>query len=200
MGMQNNMVPYDRRCARSRSPATPPPKRKMDSPVSNWKLGETIEAENGLRFAPLLGEGGQVILTLSGIAPFEPSSWCETSIKNLDLRLDGPTEGKLSCMQACIAEKFTLPKYADNTFKHFLHKNGDYPANIQFKLPKGLVGTRYWDKDKKMTKAPVHFAGGNFEAKIVMKGVYYCEDCWGVSLHATDIMLHTPAPPPECPF
>ena len=84
----------------------------MDMPVSNWKLGETVEAENGLRFTGITVAGGPIILTLSGIAPFDPSSWQEESlVKNLDIRLDASTESKLECMQACIMERFALPKY-----------------------------------------------------------------------------------------
>ena len=114
------MVSTDRRFGRSRSPPnTPstPPQRKMDSPVSGWKLGDIVVAENGLQFASLTTAGGPIILTLSGIAPFEPSSWQDDAlVKNLDIRLDAPTESKLECMQACIAEKFSLPKYNTEGF------------------------------------------------------------------------------------
>ena len=97
MGLQNNMVPYDRRCARSRSPPnTPstPPQRKMDSPVSGWKLEGAVVAENGLKFASLTTAGGPIILTLAAcVTPFELSSWQEDAfVKNLDLRLDTLTE------------------------------------------------------------------------------------------------------------
>jgi hypothetical protein len=86
MGRQDEcMIRADHRWGRSRSPSP----RKMDSPVSSWKLGETVEAENGLKFASLATAGGPIILTLAGVTPFEPSSWQEESlVKNLDLRLD----------------------------------------------------------------------------------------------------------------
>ena len=207
--MQNNMVPYDRRCARSRSPpntpSTPPPRKNMDTHiVSNWKLGEAVEAENGLRFAPLTTAGGPIILTLAAcVAPFEPSSWQDDAlVKNLDLRLDALTESKLECMQACIAEKYGLPKYCTEGFKPFLHKNGEYPANIRVKLQTttSLTKTRFWGKDKKLTKAPEQFAGATFDAKLLLKGVWYSESCWGISLQATDLMLTKDPPPIECPF
>ena len=201
MGMQNNMVPYDRRCARSRSPVTPP-KPKMNNPVSSWKLGEQIEAENGLKFASLTTAGGPIILTLAGVTPFEPSSWQEESlVKNLDLRLDKLIEEKLECMQACVAETFSLPKYKTDAFKAFLHKKEEYPANLRAKLQTtGLTKTRFWGKDKKPTQAPESFALATFEAKVLLKGIWYAEAAWGVSLHATDLMLVAEAPVPECPF
>ena len=201
MGIQNNMVPYDRRCARSRSRSpTTLPKPKMDNPVSSWKLGEQIQGENGLRFASLTMEGEPITLTISGVAPFEPSSWGDSPVKNLDIRLDGPTEEKMTCMQACIAERFSLPKYQENVFKKFLSKNMDFPANVRFKLGLGLTGTRYWNKDKKLIKMPDSFQGATFDVKLIMKGVWYSYDCWGVSLHATDILLTKEAPIPNCPF
>jgi len=55
----------------------------MTDPVSSWKLGEQIEAENGLKFASLTLGGGPVTLTVSGIAPFEPSSWGDNPVKTL---------------------------------------------------------------------------------------------------------------------
>ena len=199
MGLAKNMVSHDRKFERSRSPASP---RKMDSPVSSWKLGEAIEAENGLKFAGLTTSGGPIILTLAGVTPFEPSSWQEGSlVKNLDIRLDKLTEEKLECMQACIAEKFSLPKYKTDAFKAFLHKNGEYPANIRSKLLViGLTKTRFWGKDKKPTQAPESYVGATFEAKVLLKGIWYSEECWGASLQATDLMLIAEAPVPECPF
>jgi hypothetical protein len=195
MGLTKNMV-NDRRFGRSRSP---PPRDKMEKPVSNWKLGEGIEAENGLRFVGLTVEGGPIILSLSGIAPFEPSSWQEEAlVKNLDIRLSAATESKLSCMQACVAETFTLPKYKEDAFKAFLHKREEYPANIRTKLQTtGLTKTRFWDKEKKLTEAPEHFAGASFECRMLLKGIWYAESAWGLSLHATDLMLITEAPVPE---
>ena len=199
----------DRRFDRSRSPpntpSTPPPRKNMDTHiVSNWKLGEAVEAENGLRFAPLTTAGGPIILTLAAcVTPFELSSWQEDAfVKNLDLRLDALTESKLECMQACIAEKFGLPKYNTEGFKPFLHKNGEYPANIRVKIQTagGLTKTRFWGKDKKLTKAPEQFAGGTFDARVLLKGVWYSESCWGVSLQAIDCMLTKDPPTPECPF
>ena len=199
MGLAKNMVSHDRKFERSRSPASP---RKMDNPVSSWKLGEAIEAENGLKFASLSTAGGPIILTLSAVAPFEPSSWQEGSlVKNLDLRLDKLTEEKLECMQACIAETFSLPKYKTDAFKAFLHKNCEYPANLRAKLQTtGLTKTRFWGEDKKPTKAPESYVGATFEAKVLLKGLWYAEECWGVSLQATDLMLVAEAPTPECPF
>ena len=199
MGLAKNMVSHDRKFARSRSPASP---RKMDTPVSNWKLGEAVEAENGLKFAGLTTSGGPIILTLAGVTPFEPSSWQEGSlVKNLDIRLDKLTEEKLECMQACIAEKFSLPKYKTNAFKPFLHKREEYPANLRAKLQTtGLTRTRCWDRDRKQTQAPENFAGATFDAKVLLKGIWYSEECWGASLQATDLMLVAEAPVPECPF
>ena len=193
------MVSHDRKFERSRSPASP---RKMDNPVSSWKLGEVIEAENGLKFASLSTAGGPIILTLSAVAPFEPSSWQEGSlVKNLDLRLDKLTEEKLECMQACIAETFSLPKYKTDAFKAFLHKKEEYPANLRAKLQTtGLTKTRFWGKDKKSTQAPENFAGATFDAKVLLKGIWYSEECWGASLQATDLMLIAEAPVVECPF
>ena len=202
MGMQNNMVPYDRRCARSRSPTTPP-KPKMTDPVSKWKLGEIVEAEGGLQFAGLTVQGGPIILTLVGcVAPFEPSSWQEESlVENLDLRLDKLTEETLECMQACIAEQYRLPKYKADAFKPFLHKKEDYPANLRAKLQTtGLTKTRFWDSNKKLTEPPESYAGGTFEAKVLLKGIWYAESAWGVSLQTTDLMLTREAPIPDCPF
>ena len=204
--MQNNMVPYDRRCARSRSPPNTPPRKKMDTPVISWKLGEAVEAENGLKFASLTTAGGPIVLTLVGcVTPFEPSSWQDLDdalVKNLDLRLDALTESKLECMQACIAEKYGLPKYSTEGFKPFLHKRDDFPANLRVKLQaKGLTKTRFWSKeDKKLTKAPEQFAGATFDAKVLLKGIWYAESCWGCSLAATDLMLMAEAPVPDCPF
>ena len=200
------MVPYDRRCARSRSPPNTPPRKQMDTPVSNWKLGEAVEKDtNGLKFASLTtSAGGPIVLTLVGcVSPFELSSWQEDAlVKNLDLRLDALTESKLECMQACIAEKYGLPKYNTEGFKPFLHKREEYPANIRVKLQTatGLTKTRFWSKDKKLTKAPEQFAGATFDAKLLLKGVWYSESCWGVSLQATDLMLTKDPPPIECPF
>ena len=176
----------------------------MDTPVSSWKLGEAVEAENGLKFASLTTAGGPIVLTLVGcVTPFEPSSWQDDALaKNLDLRLDALTESKLGCMQACIAEKYGLPKYSTEGFKPFLHKREDFPANIRVKLQTtGLTKTRFWSKeDKKLTKAPEQFAGATFDAKVLLKGVWYSESCWGVSLQATDLMLTKDPPPIECPF
>jgi hypothetical protein len=211
MGLAKNMVPNDRRFARSRSPATPP-RRKMDSPVSGWKLGEAVEAENGLQFASLTtAEGGPIVLFLEGcVAPFEPSSWQEeSSMKNLDLRLHAVTESTFACMtesmfacmQACVAETFRLPKYKTDAFKAFLHKREEYPANIRVKLQTtGLTKTRFWGTDKKQTGAPECYQGATFDAKIMIKGVWYAGDCWGLSLHATDLMLVKEAAIPDCPF
>ena len=173
------------------------------TPVANWILGETVDVEGNLKFAPLTVWGGPIILSLTGIAPFEPSSWGDKPTKNLDIRLDGPTEEKLTCMQACISEKFSLPKYQENAFKTFLNKNGEFPANIRFKLGgvSGLTGTRYWDHDKKLlSKPPQHYSGATWDCKILLKGVWYSDEYWGISLQATD-MMRTQAPPiPECPF
>jgi hypothetical protein len=172
--------------------------------VSNWKLGEAVEADtNGLCFAPLTTAGGPIILTLAAcVAPFEPSSWQDDAlVKNLDLRLHALTESKLECMQACIAEKFSLPKYNTEGFKAFLHKREEYPANIRVKLQTaGLTKTRFWGSDKKLVEPPEQFAGGTFDAKVLLKGIWYAESCWGVSLQATNLMLVTEAPVPECPF
>ena len=123
-------------------------------------------------------------------------------MKNLDIRLDAKTESQLDCMQACIAEKFSLPKYNTDGFKPFLHKNGEYPANIRAKLQTtGLTRTRFWSKeDKKLIPAPEQFAGATFDAKVLLKGVWYSESCWGVSLQATDLMLIAEAAVPDCPF
>ena len=174
----------------------------MTNPVSNWKLADVVEAENGLQFAGLTVEGGPIILTLSGVAPFDPSSWQEESlVKNLDIRLDAATESMLECMQACIAERFTLPEYKTDAFKPFLHKKEEYPANIRVKLQTtGLTKTRFWDSDKKLSGPPESYAGATFEAKVLLKGIWYAESAWGVSLHATDLMLVAEAPIPEWPF
>ena len=196
------MVPYDRRCSRSRSPPTPPPQPKMTNPVSSWKLGEIVDVEGGLQFASLTTADGPIILTLSGIAPFAPSSWQEKLLmKNFDIRLNAATEGQLECMQACIAERLTLPKYKTDAFKPFLHKKEEYPSNIRVKLQTtGLTKTRFWGSDKKLSEPPESFAGATFEAKVLLKGIWYAEAAWGVSLHATDLMLVAEAPVPECPF
>ena len=204
MGMQNNMVPYYRRCTRSRSRCpTTPHKPKMTDPVSSWKLGEIVEAEGGLQFTGLTVQGGPIILTLVGcVAPFEPSSYqAESLVKNLDLRLDKLTEEKLECMQACVAEKFSQPRYKADAFKPFLHKKEEYPANLRTKLQTtGLTKTRFWDSNKKLTEPPESYAGATFEAKVMLKGIWYAESAWGLSLHATDLMLTKDSPIPECPF
>ena len=174
------MVPYDRRCARSRSPATPP-KPKMNNPVSSWKLGEIVEVEGGLQFASLTTAGGPIILTLVGcVAPFEPSSWQEESlVKNLDLRLDKLTEEKLECMQACVAETFRLAKYKTDADKPLLHKREEYPANIRVKLQTtGSTKTRFWGSDKKLSEPPERYAGATFEAK-ALKGTLVCRISMG---------------------
>ena len=170
--------------------------------VSNWKLGEAVEAENGLRFAGLTTLGGPIILTLAGVTPFEPSSWQEESlVKNLDIRLDKLTEEKLVFMQVRIVETFGLPKYKTEAFKPFLHKKEEYAANLRLKLQTtGLTRTRFWDTDKKLTSVPDQFAGASFEAKVLLKGIWYSEECWGASLQATDMMLIKDPPIPECPF
>ena len=202
MGLQNNMIPHDRRCARSRSPTTLR-NPKMGNPVSKWKLGEIVEAEGGLQFTGLTVQGGPIVLTLVGcVAPFEPSSWQEDSlVKNLDLRLDKLTEETLECMQACIAEQYRLPKYKTDAFKSFLHKKEDYPANLRTKLQTtGLTKTRFWDSNKKLTEPPESYSGGTFEAKVLLKGIWYAESAWGISIHATDLLLTKEAPIPECPF
>jgi hypothetical protein len=193
------MIRSDQRWGRSRSPS---PRRKMDSPVSSWKIGETVVAENGLQFAGLTVAGGPIILTLSGIAPFDPSSWQEESlVKNLDIRLDASTESKLSCMQACISETFGLAKYKTDAFKAFLHKKEEYPANLRAKLTTtGLTKTRFWDSNKKLTEPPESYAGATFQAKVLLKGIWYSEECWGASLQAMDLMRVAEAPVPECPF
>jgi hypothetical protein len=193
------MIRSDQRWGRSRSPS---PRRKMDSPVSSWSLGETVVAENGLQFAGLTVAGGPIVLTLSGIAPFDPSSWQEESlVKNLDIRLDASTESKLECMQACIMERFALPKYKTDAFKPFLHKKEEYAANLRMKLQTtGLTRTRFWDTDKKLTSVPDQFAGASFEAKVLLKGIWYAESAWGVSMQAMDLMRVAEAPVPECPF
>ena len=191
------MMRSDHRWDRSHSPSS----RKMDSPVSGWKLGDTVEAENGLRFAGLTTSGGPIILTLAGVAPFEPSSWEESLVKNLDIRLDKLTEEKLGFMQTRVAETFRLPRYTTDAFKPFLHKKEEYAANLRVKLQTtGLTRTRFWDTDKKLTSAPDQFAGASFEAKVILKGIWYSEECWGASLQVTDLMLVAEAPVPECPF
>ena len=122
-------------------------------------------------------------------------------MKNFDIRLNAATESKLECMQACIAERFTLPKFKTDAFKPFLHKKEEYPANIRVKLATtGLSKTRFWDSDKKLSEPPERYAGATFEAKVLLKGLWYAEAAWGVSLHVTDLMLVTEAPVPECPF
>ena len=115
----------------------------MDTDVADWKLGEAVEAENELKFASLTTACGPIMLTLAAVvAPFEPSSWQDDAlVKNLDIRLDALTESKLECMQACIAEKFSLPKYNTEGFKPFLHKKEEYPANLR------VTKTRFWEKD-----------------------------------------------------
>ena len=191
------MIRSDHRWDRSHSPSS----RKMDSPVSAWKLGSVVEAENGLRFAGLTTSGGPIILTLAGVTPFEPSSWEGSLVKNLDIRLDAATEGKLSCMQACVAETFRLPRYKADAFKPFLHKKEEYPANLRAKLQRtGLTRTRFWDTDKKQTQAPECYAGATFDCKVLLKGIWYSEECWGASLQVTNLMLVAEAPVPECPF
>ena len=174
----------------------------MDSPVSSWEIGETVEAENGLKFAGLTVAGGPIILTLAGVTPFEPSSWQEESlVKNLDIRLDKVTEEKLGFMQVRIAETFGLPKYKTEAFKPFLHKKEEYAANLRMKLQTtGLTRTRFWDTDKKLTTVPDQFAGASFEAKVLLKGIWYAESAWGVSMQAMDLMRVAEAPVPECPF
>jgi len=174
----------------------------MESPVSGSKLGETVEAENGLKFAGLTTSGGPIILTLAGVTPFEPSSWQEESlVKNLDIRLDKLTEEKLGFMQTRIAETFRLPKYKTDAFKPFLHKKEEYAANLRAKMQTtGLTKTRFWDSNKKLTEPPESFAGATFEAKVILKGIWYSEECWGASLQVTNLMLVAEAPVPECPF
>jgi hypothetical protein len=199
MGRQDEcMIRSDQRWGRSRSPS---PRRKMDSPVSSWKIGETVVAENGLQFAGLTVAGGPIILTLAGVTPFEPSSWEESLVKNLDIRLDKLTEEKLVFMQVRIAETFGLPKYKTEAFKPFLHKKEEYAANLRMKLQTtGLTRTRFWDTDKKLTSVPDQFAGASFEAKVLLKGIWYAESAWGVSMQAMDLMRVAEAPVPECPF
>ena len=174
----------------------------MGTHVSSWKLGEAVEAENGLKFASLTTAGGPIILTIAGMTPFEPSSWQEEAlVKNLDIRLDALTESKLECMQFCVAERFSLPKYKRDAFKPFLHKKEEYPANLRAKLQTtGLTKTRFWDSNKKLTEPPESYAGATFQAKVLLKGIWYSEECWGASLHATDLMRVAAAPVPECPF
>ena len=175
----------------------------MDTPVSSWKLGELVETDiNELKFASLTTAGGPIILSLSGIAPFEPSSFQESSVKNLDIRLDASTEEKLECMQSCINEQFSQPRYKGDAFKPFLHKNGEYPANLRVKIQMaGMTKTRFWSKeDKKLIPAPEQFAGALFDAKVLLKKVWYAESAWGISLQATDLMLIAEAPVPDCPF
>ena len=199
MGRQDeSMIRSDHRWGHSRSPS---PRRKMDSPVSSWSLGETVVAENGLQFAGLTVAGGPIVLTLAGVAPFEPSSWEESLVKNLDIRLDKLTEEKLGFMQTRIAETFRLPKYKTDAFKPFLHKREEYPANLRVKLQtSGLTKTRFWDSNKKLTEPPESFAGATFEAKVILKGIWYSEECWGASLQVTNLMVVAEAPVPECPF
>ncbi len=88
-------------------------------------------------------------------------------MKNFDIRLNAATESKLECMQACIAERFTLPKYKTDAFKPFLHKREEYPANIRVKLQTtGLTKTRFCDSNKKLTEPPERYTGATFEAKV----------------------------------
>ena len=175
--------------------------------VSSWKMGESVEADNGLQFASLAtAEGGPIVLSLVGcVAPFEPSSWQEESpIKNLDLRLDAATESVLSCMQACVAEKYSLPRYRADAFNAFLHKKEAFPANLRAKLQTtGATAVRYWTTEKRLTTAPERHRGATFDAKVLIKGVWYAAEsygCWGLSVHVTDLMLVTEPALPECPF
>ena len=206
MGLVKNTVSHDRRFARSPSPPATP-RGTEPTIVNTWKLGESLEAENGLKFASLTtAEGGPIVLSLEGcVAPFDPSSWQEeTPMKNFDLRLDAATESKLSCMQACAAERFSQPKYKTDAFKPFLHKKEAYPTNLRAKLQTiGATAVRYWTTDKGLTTGPERHQGGTFDAKVLIKGVWYAADsygCWGLSVHVTDLMLVTEPALPECPF
>ena len=120
------------------------------------------------------------------LAPFDANKWSQ-----LDLRLSEAIENRLTFRHTKIANT-----YGENeNFKPFLNKKDNYAANIRVKL----ASTRYWNKQKKLIKAPEALQGSKFDAKILIKGIWRTDNCWGVSVHAVDLMIKDESIP-TCPF
>jgi len=161
--------------------------RQDEQSILSWDLGEEVLSDN-VKFRALTRNGEPITLMLEdAIAPFEANKYSQ-----LDLRLSESMEKRLIFMQTRIANTYG----AKDTFKPFLNKKDNYQANIRVKLSSS---TRYWNKQKKLIKAPESVQGSTFDAKLWIKGIWRTDTCWGLSLHAVDLLFKDENIP-ICPF
>ena len=161
--------------------------RPDEKSILSWDLGEEVLSDN-VKFRALTHNSDPITLMLEDVlAPFESNKYSQ-----LDLRLSGAMEKRFIFMQTRIANTYG----AKDTFRPFLNKKDNYAANIRVKLSSS---TRYWNKQKKLLKAPESVQGSTFDAKLWIKGIWRTDNCWGVSVHAADLMIKDESNP-TCPF
>ena len=154
--------------------------------IPSWQLGEEVLSDN-VKFRALTHNGEPITLMIeNALAPFDSNKWSQ-----LDLRLFEAVENRLTVMQTKIANTYG----ANDTFKPFLNKKDNYAANIRVKL----ASTRFWNKQKVLIKAPESLQGSTLDARIWIKGIWRTDACWGVSVHAVDLMIKD-EPIAICPF
>ncbi len=179
--------------------------------VDKWCFGVPTIVSDTFRIVPLKTQNGPIATTSEEcFSPFELSSPQEdANRKNLDLRLSETWESKIECMEANIIywvsqdpvryfNEALGEEEIQERFKSCLHKKGEYPANLRVKVQtKGACAARYWSPDKQLIQVPATHAGCTFKAKLLIKGLWFAESSWGVTIEATDLLIQNQ---PACPF
>jgi hypothetical protein len=129
----------------------------------------------------------------------------------MTLRLSNEWDGPIECMEACLraevgqqAARFfetpLTPEQVEEMYSPVSKKSNDYPRNLRCKVnTNGMTATRYWATDKTRMKAPETHANTRWTARVVLNGIWFSGDKWGLVIDATDLMLAEEVVV-DCPF
>ncbi len=195
---------------RSRSP---PRVRVSIPPVSEWTFVKT-STDGVIPTSMVIRHGGKIIemAVNNVVSPFEPSSFIENCYrKSLTLRLPTEWADPFECMEACLRAEVSqqatrffdtpqTPEQIEEMYSPVSKKVGDYPRNLRCKInTTGSTSTRYWAADKTHMKAPETLVNTRWNARVVLNGLWFSGDKWGLVIDATDLMI-VEEPAFECPF
>ena len=209
--VQGTLAPQ--RSERSRSPKGRARATAAVPPVKGWTIAQRI-GDGPVGTAGLTHRNQPIGIGFTNLhSPFNPSSFpnAMSQRQTLTLRLPREWEEALQCMESALLDRVAassaeifgreMPEeQVREMYKSITRKTGDYPMNVRVKLSStGFSTTRYWSPGGVRVEPPESHECKDFNAKVVLRALWFADDAWGLVIDCTDLQEVTGDLDP-CPF